>query len=158
MQYCKGTILMLRTTLLILLFTGILTAAPTDGSADFLENRAIPIFMALNGFAMAGIWTVDLSKGVLHDGFWKSREGDDRLFWPHLIAEYTTAAGLLVAAYGLYNDTAWGESAAFISLGALAYTATSNLSWSLAKRERLPYAIPMMVGLGGSVVSIAILF
>ena len=149
---------MLRTFLLMFLFSGVLFAAPTDGSVSFLENRAIPVFMALNGLAMAGIWTVDISKGVLPNGFWKSREGDDRLFWPHLIAEYTTAAGLLAGAYGLYTAAPWGESAAFISLGALAYTATSNLSWSLAKRERLPYAIPMIVGLAGSVVSIAILF
>jgi hypothetical protein len=106
----------------------------------------------------SGPWIVDISKGVLPDGFWKSREGDDRLFWPHLIAEYTTAAGLVVSAYGLYTTAPWGESAALISLGALAYTATSNLSWSLAKRERLPYAVPMMVGLAGSVVSITILF
>jgi hypothetical protein len=149
---------MLRTFPLVFLLFGVLMAASTDGSASFLENRAIPVFMALNGLAMAGIWTVDISKGVLPDGFWKSREGDDRLFWPHLIAEYTTAVGLLAGAYGLYTAAPWGESAAFISLGALAYTATSNLSWSLAKRERLPYAIPMMVGLAGSVVSITILF
>ncbi|MFC1620551.1 hypothetical protein ACFL45_11490 [Candidatus Neomarinimicrobiota bacterium] len=149
---------MLRTSLLIFLFSGVFSTAQADGSISFLENRAIPVFMALTGIAMAGIWTVDISKGVLPDGFWKSREGDDRLFWPHLIAEYATAAGLLAGAYGLYTAAPWGESAAFISLGALAYTATSNLGWSLAKRERLPYAIPMMVGLAGSAVSIAILF
>jgi hypothetical protein len=140
------------------LFIGVLSAAPTDDSISFLENRAIPAFMAFNGLAMAGIWTVDISKGVLQDGFWKSREGDDRLFWPHLIAEYATAASLLAGAYGLYTAAPWGESAAFISLGALAYTATSNLSWSLAKKKRLSYAVPMLIGLSGSVVSIAILF
>ncbi|MFC1583510.1 hypothetical protein ACFL4U_02385 [Candidatus Neomarinimicrobiota bacterium] len=149
---------MLRFFLLFFLSSCVLFAAPTDGSINFLENRAIPVFIALNGLAMADIWTGDISKGVLQDGFWKSREGDDRLFWPHLIAEYATAAGLLAGAYGLYTAAPWGESAAFISLGALAYTATSNLDWSLAKRERLPYAIPMMVGLAGSAVSIAILF
>lgn len=149
---------MIRAALLIFLFSCALAAAPGAGSVDFLENRAIPVFMALNGLAMAGIWTVDISRGVLQDGFWKSREGDDRLFWPHLIAEYTTAAGLLAGAYGLYTGAPWGENVALISLGALAYTATSNLSWSLAKPERVTYAIPMMIGLAGSVVSIAILF
>jgi hypothetical protein len=53
---------MLRTFLLILLFSSVLVAAPTGGSMSFLENRVIPVFMALNGLAMAGIWTVDISK------------------------------------------------------------------------------------------------
>ena len=45
-----------------------------------------------------------------------------------------------------------------VSLGALAYTSLNSLNWALAERKRLPYAIPMYVGLTGAGLSIGILW
>jgi len=130
----------------------------SQGHSNFLESKAIPIYMAIDGIAIATMWTVDIyNNNLLEDGFFKSNEGG-KLFWPHLVAEYGTAAGLVISAYGLYNDRLWGEPLALISLGALTYTSLSNLSWSLAEKNRYIYAVPMILSLTGASISIGIMF
>lgn len=149
---------MKRLILFIFLSSRLFAAGPSDG-VNILENRVVPIIMAIDGLAIAGVWTMDIYyRGLLQDGFFKSREDDERLFWPHLIAEYGTAVGLIAGAYGLYTHADWGRPVALLSLGALAYTSMSSLSWSCAKKERIVYAVPMMISLVGAGASIVILF
>jgi len=124
---------------------------------DTWENHIVPTYMALQGVAIAGIWTKDLLSGKFEGGFFEAKE-NNLLLWPHVTAEYLTATGLMVGAYGLYKEKPWGRKVALVSLGALAYTSLNSLNWALAEKERLKYAVPMLMGLFGSTVSITILF
>jgi len=127
-----------------------------DKSFDAKDN-IIPIFMAFDGIAIATLWTIDIHKNnLLKDGFFKSEE-EGKLFWPHLIAEYGTALGLVVSAYGLYNNKEWAKSSSLISLGALTYTSLSSMGWSLAKKERMIYVTPMLISLAGAGLSITVI-
>lgn len=106
------------------------------------------IFM---GVGIAGIWTRDIFKNPdidLKAGFFKARDKDaGTLFWPHWFAEYGTAAGLIAGGIGLLLRTSWGTPVALLADGALLYTSMNSLGWSLAKKERRPYTIPMLAGL-----------
>ena len=85
-------------------------------------------------------------------GFFHARDGDDGpLLWLHWLAEYATAVALVVGAIGLLTDSAWGRALAGLALGALLYTSVNSLGWALARRERRPYAVPMI---GGALVSL----
>ncbi len=42
-------------------------------------------------------------------------------------------------------------------LGALAYTSLNSLGWVLADRTRHAYAVPMVVGLAGALIAMALL-
>jgi hypothetical protein len=44
-----------------------------------------------------------------------------------------------------------------LGLGSLIYTSLNSLGWVLADRSRLAYGVPMVVGLVGGVVSVALL-
>ena len=44
-----------------------------------------------------------------------------------------------------------------VALGALAYSSLNSLGWALAERARFAYAVPMVVGLVGALVSIGLL-
>lgn len=143
-----------------ILFILIIVLIPlySQGKHNYLEGKAIPIFMAVDGVAIATMWTVDILKNkLLEDGFFKSKE-EGKLFWPHLAAEYGTAVGLVVSAYGLYNEKQWAEPLVLLSLGALTYTSLSNLSWSLAAKNRYVYAVPMILSLTGAGISIGVVF
>lgn len=139
---------------------GLIVAIETPPAArpDLLQNRVVPVFMGLVGLGIAGIWTADIAAGRFSDqgNFFSWREGEN-LLWPHLLAEYLTAAGLLTGAAGLYLETDWSRPVAFLSLGALTYTAINSSGWVLAEGERLGYGIPMWIGLTGGIVSIVIL-
>lgn len=125
---------------------------------DILHNRAIPVFMAVTALGIAGIWTMDMASGKFSDqgSFFKWREGE-MLLWPHITAEFLTAAALATAGFGLWQGKTWALSVSMLSLGALTYTAINSSGWVLAERNRLPYGIPMWVSLGGAIVSIAVL-
>jgi hypothetical protein len=113
-------------------------------------DQAAAILMLANGLAIAGIWTHDIFTGDRVErsaGVFAARDPDaGTLLWPHWLAEYATAASLIVAAAGLLADADWAVALGGIATGALLYTGTNSLSWALAARDRLAYAIPMLVG------------
>jgi hypothetical protein len=121
-------------------------------------SLAIGVFAVVMGIAMAAIWSLDIRAGrgfVAPDGRLRARETStgSLMAW-HWLAEYGTAVALVVGGVLLLADAALGGSVALAALGALAYTSCNSLAWALASRERRPYAIPMLVGLGGSLVAI----
>ena len=125
---------------------------------DLYKNRIVPIFMLLAGIGIAGIWTADIVKGRFSDQgrFFKWREGENML-WPHLFAEFLTAAALITAGIGLFHAKEWALPGSFWSLGALTYTAINSSGWVIAEKNRMAYGIPMWISLIGAVISFAIL-
>ncbi len=125
---------------------------------NLYKNRIIPIFMITMGIGMAGIWSADIASGKFSDqgNFFKWREGEN-LMWPHIMAEYLTAAGLITGGIGLYGGKEWAVSVSLFSLGAVTYSAINSSGWVLADRSRTAYGIPMWISLAGSVVSFVIL-
>lgn len=113
---------------------------------------AIPILMIVMGAGIAGIWTRDIMAGTyadVRDGVFTARDPDSgSLLFPHWVAEYGTAVLLVVGAVGLLADTTWSATVSAIGAGALFYTSTNSLGWSLARPDRRPYAAPMAVGVG----------
>ncbi len=113
------------------------------------------VIMIAIGLAMAGIWTRDIVAGAEVDrsaGLFRAREaGTDSLFWLHWLAEYGTAAALMTAAAALLAGAGWGRPLAFLAIGALVYSATNALGWAFGRRERYPYAAPMLVSLVGAI-------
>jgi hypothetical protein len=111
---------------------------------------AIPALLILMGLGIAGIWTRDIVAGThtdQGDGLFSARDRDSgSLFWPHWLAEYSTAVVLVVSGVGLFADASWSATLAAIGAGALIYTSTNALGWSLAAPDRRAYAAPMVVG------------
>lgn len=114
--------------------------------------------MLVMGVGIGSIWTRDIiSAEQLEISRGRRRARDPQsgsLMLPHWIAEYGTAAGLVAAAVGLFVDSGWGRPLALVALGALVYTSTNSLGWALAERGRLPYAVPMAVGVLGGLAAI----
>ena len=118
-------------------------------------NTTVALLMSMMGVAIAAIWVKDLVAGEKVDtsaGLLAARDVDDSLFWPHWVAEYSTAIGLIVGAVGLLTEASWGPPVAALALGALFYTSTNSLGWAFAQRERFTYAIPMLVGVAVSIL------
>jgi hypothetical protein len=124
----------------------------------FMKNRVIPIFMVTIGVGMAAIWSADIASGKFSDqgNFFAWREGENML-WPHIMAEYLTAAGLIAGGIGLYHGKSWALGVSLLSLGAVSYSAINSSGWVIAQKERLGYGIPMWVSLAGAAVSVVIL-
>mgnify|MGYP006312403775 CR=1 FL=1 len=141
---------------LVTAVTGVLWSADVADRTVY-RSRVVPIFFLVEAVGIVGIWSKDIAGGALSDGFFAAKE-NGTLFWPHLTAEFLTAGALGAGAVGLLLETDWSRPVSFLALGALGYTATSNLGWALAERERLPYAIPMLIGLAGAAVSFVILW
>jgi hypothetical protein len=118
----------------------------------------IGTLMVVMGVSIAGIWTRDIVAGEQVDlsvGFFSARDPEaGTLFWPHWLAEYTTAAALLVGGIGLATDVWWSGPLAACALGALFSTSTNSLGWALARRERFAYAISMSFGLVVSLIGV----
>lgn len=137
-----------------------LLATPQNGSGATAPDW-LPPFMAISGAGIATIWIMDIISGDKVDpgnGYLLAREsGTDSFLFPHWVAEYSTAALLLAGAYGLHNQKPWGRDVSLTALGTMAYTSTNSLGWALGRRERLPYAIPMLFCLTGSGVSLVVL-
>lgn len=119
--------------------------------------------MLVMGVGMAAIWTMDIARSPEVDrsrGLLRARDrSTGSLLVPHWLAEYGTAALLLVGGAGLllgWEVGAWAWLVA-VGLGALAYTSLNSLGWVLADRARLAYAVPMAVGLVGALMSLALL-
>jgi hypothetical protein len=121
----------------------------------------IDIFMAAMGLGIAAIWSSDIRAGrgfTTSGGLLGARDADSgNVMLPHWLAEYGTAAALLIGATGLVLRWAVRDTLATAALGALSYTALNSLAWVLARPERRAYGIPMAVGLVGGLASIALL-
>ena len=117
--------------------------------------------MVVMGLAIALTWARDMRSSPEVErsaGLLRARDRrDGSLFLPHWIAEYATALGLIVGGIGLIADVGWAEGISLVALGALTYTSVNSLGWTLALRSRRPYAIPMLVGAIGGVLSIVVL-
>ena len=118
-------------------------------------------FIVVMGLAIALTWARDMRSSPEVDrsaGLLRARDRrDGSLFLPHWIAEYATAIGLVAGGIGLVDDAGWAEGVSLVALGALTYTSINSLGWTLALRSRRPYAIPMLIGAIGGVVSIGVL-
>jgi len=125
---------------------------------NWLMSWAIPLVMIIIGLGMAGIWAVDIASGKFsgQGSFLRWREGEN-LLWPHILAEYIVAVGLIAAGLGLILLKQWALPLSFISLGGLIYSAINSSGWVLAKKERLPYGIPIWVSLFFGILSIILL-
>ncbi len=128
-----------------------------------LPTLLVAVFMLVMGYGIAVIWTLDMIRSPEVDrsrGFAQARDrSSGSLLLPHWIAEYATAA--LCMAGGLRLLFGWSIGGwtwlVAVGLGALAYTSLNSLGWALADRSRTGYAVPMAIGLAGSVVSIGLL-
>jgi len=143
-------------------FTSFITLFIGCGQAKAQElEQGVAYFMATTGVGMATIWTMDIiraDKIDIQDGYLFAKEsGTDTYMLPHWIAEYGTSVLLITGAYGLHEDKSWGRDVSLLALGSLSYTAMNSMGWTLGKKERLPYAIPMVLSFTGSMISIAIL-
>ena len=119
----------------------------------------VPVFMILLGSGIAGIWAMDIIKGKFRDQgsfFNWLNDGGDKM-WPHILAEYFTAAGLIAGGLALFTVKAWAVTFSLVFLGALSYTSLNSLGWVFAQRDRIGYRIPMMAGLAGAIASVIIL-
>ncbi len=120
-----------------------------------MVDGAIAAFMIMMGVGIIVIWTRDIVAGTQFDhssGRRHAREGDGSLLLPHWVAEYATGVGLLIGAAGLLADTGGAAVVSAAALGGLWYTSVNSLGWALAKPDRRPYAIPMVLGLVGSTI------
>jgi hypothetical protein len=121
---------------------------------DPMKNRVIPVFLLIMGIGVAGIWTVDLlsDKFSGQGNFFQWKEGENML-WPHLVAEYLMAAGLITGGIGLYLLLPWAVPLSLFSLGAIVYSAINSTGWVIARKERIGYGIPMWICLAGAIFS-----
>lgn len=111
------------------------------------------------GVGIAGIWTRDILGGEevdLSGGFFAVRDQDaGSLMWLHWLAEFATAAALVVGGIGVVVETTWARPVAALGTGALLYTSVNSLGWALAEPARRPYAIPMLAGVVVGIVAAA---
>lgn len=119
---------------------------------------AVAVFALVMGVGVATIWTLDLARGRvdLGAGLLHAREGGD-LLWPHWLAEYATAAVLIVGAIAWLAGAAWADGVLLVGLGALVYTSVNSLGWVLAEPARRGYGVPMLVGAVGGVTAVVAL-
>ena len=121
----------------------------------------VALFAGIIGAAMAGIWARDIMSGHGFDaphGLLRAREADsdDLMIW-HWAAEFGTAILLVLGAFLLIANAALAEPIMLLGLGALMYTSTNSLGWSLAAPQRRSYVYPMAFGLVGAIVSAVLL-
>ena len=120
----------------------------------------IGLLLVVMGVAIAAMWTYDIVGGTRFDasvGRLRARSDGGDLLLPHWIAEYATAAALLIGGGALLLDASFAAVIASVAAGALAYTSVNALGWALAERDRGAYAIPMIAGIGVACAAIAYL-
>jgi hypothetical protein len=128
------------------------------GKPDLMKHRVIPVFLVIMGVGVAGIWTADLlsDKFSGQGNVFQWKEGENML-WPHLLAEYLMAAGLIIGGVGLYLRLPWALPLSLLSLGAITYSAINSTGWVIAKKERVGYGIPMWICLAAAIYSMFVL-
>ena len=118
--------------------------------------KIIYTLFLLNGFGIAIIWTKDIflkPEINLSKGFFSAREKDSgSLFWPHWLAEYSTALLLILSTIFIFLNLEMGTRLMPFAAGALFYTSLNSLGWAFSKKERFTYAIPMLFALVVSTV------
>lgn len=116
-----------------------------------MSSLFIEILLIINGVGIAVLWTKDILTNPEIDyskGFFGAREPlSGNLFWPHWIAEYSTAFLLIVAPVLSILKINTGQHILPFAVGALFYSAFNSLSWAFAKKERIFYTIPMLFAL-----------
>jgi len=122
----------------------------------------VGLFMLVMGIGMAGMWSVDILRSPEIDrtrGLLRARDRNGSVMAPHWLAEYATAATMLVGGLGLLLGWSAGPWAWLvpIGLGALAYTGLNSQAWVLAERSRYAYGIPIAIGLVGPLVAIGLI-
>jgi hypothetical protein len=128
-----------------------------------LAMPLVALFMIAMGVGMGAIWTIDIVRSPEVDrthGLLRARDMSTRsLLVPHWLAEYGTAIVLVAGGIALLVGSGGGPWPWLIpaGLGALAYSSLNSLGWALADRARVAYAVPMLVGLIGAVVSLVLL-
>ncbi len=127
--------------------------------ADFWENLIAPFLLLVLGLAIVGIWTADLLGGKFagKGTFFQWQEGEN-LLWPHILAEYLCAIGLVLSAIGLFFLYSWARPLAFLSLGALIYSAVNSTGWVLARKSRIWYGIPIWISMIFAVVAAVLIW
>lgn len=121
----------------------------------------VALFGGVMGAAMAGVWARDIMSGQGYDaphGLLRAREADseDLMIW-HWAAEFGTAILLVAGAFLIITGAAIAELVMLLGLGALLYTSTNSLGWSLASPLRRSYVYPMAIGLVGGLISAVLL-
>ena len=123
--------------------------------------KIIQILLLLNGIGIAAIWTKDIIQHPeinLSKGFFSARDPNSgNLFWPHWLAEYSTALLLIIATVLIFCNLKCGNQLLTFAAGALFYTSLNSLGWAFARRERVTYAIPMLFALATSLIYFIIL-
>ncbi|HEX5827547.1 MAG TPA: hypothetical protein VFY23_08510 [Candidatus Limnocylindrales bacterium] len=125
-------------------------------------TTALAVFMLVMAVGIAGMWTVDILRSPEIDrsrGLVRARDRNGSVMLPHWVAEYGTAAMLLVGGLGLllgWPAGAWGWLVP-AGLGALAYTGLNSQAWVLADRSRAAYGIPIGVGFVGALAGLALI-
>ncbi len=127
-------------------------------SSSLVITRIIPSLMIIIGTGMAYIWTSDIVSGRFSDrgSFFQWKE-EKTLLWPHIIAEYLTATGLIAGGIGLFVSGGWALPVSLLALGAVIYSAVNSTGWVLAEKNRLTYGIPIWISLVIAVCSAIIL-
>lgn len=123
------------------------------------KHRAAAFIMLVLGMAVAGIWMADIFSGKFagKGNFFRWREGENML-WPHLVAEYLCALGLMAASLGLFFQLPWAFPLALLSLGALIYSAINSSGWVLAHPSRMTYGVPIWISLVMAVLVVILLW
>lgn len=125
------------------------------------KSMIISFFLIMCGTSIIIIWIMSFFKNPdadLSAGFFKSREKNSgNLFWFHIVAEFITGVILIASGIILLFRDLNSYPIVYFALGALFYSSLNSLGWAFAYRDRYKYAIPMMIGLFISIVSIIIL-
>jgi hypothetical protein len=131
-------------------------------SENVARNIVAPTGLLITGVGIGTVWTLDLisQKNInLNGNIFRARDkGTNQVMWPHLLAEYGTAACAVVSAIGLYNNKPWANSMALVTSGLITYTSINSMAWVVSEKGRFSYAIPMMIGLASAGISIAATF
>ena len=137
-------------------------AIPATSQKNHTKDVLAPTGLLITGVGIGTIWTLELISGKNIDSneniFQARDKGTNQILWPHLLAEYSTAAAAFISAVGLYRNDSWARSMTLITSGLLAYTSINSMSWVLSEKEKSIYAIPMMIGLTTAGVSIIAVF